>query len=237
MGCDIFWNAQQPEIQKQRQCSLFLQAFFELQKLESDVYNQNTEGYFLNLDSSKELPSQRINFLGVTAYPYTREILKIINFPAQHQLSFVFDNTPNINSERINRLITIERISDFNCDKYLESKQKFTSISSLDGKLLYGLYKTGGYDRCVDGAFNTLVLFYLVKTLFLPLLSVSDDYLNWESVTRWADEKGYHRALLSSSERWAAIEAMTSYAFKNKFQEQHITQGLKSFWDVDVFTD
>ena len=234
MGCDIFWNAKEPDIQKQRQCSLFLHAFFETQKWDYDIYNNKTKGLFLRLDGQEEMPPHTLDLLGVSSYLYSKENMKVFPDTAERQLSFVFDNTPTLSNSQRNALITVERINDFNIPKYQSYKESFKPFSENKDIEFFGMYRTGGYDRVIDYAFNIIVLFYLVKSMFIPALNVGDDYSTWDSVNNWTNEKGYNKALLSPLEKWQAIEDITATCFKYKFQKQHITTELKSFWNVDI---
>ncbi|MHB8336983.1 MAG: hypothetical protein ACYDEE_06180 [Ignavibacteriaceae bacterium] len=232
MGCDIFWNAKEPDIQKQRQCSLFLHAFYEVQKWDCEVYSGEIIGAFYDYRNRKVFNS--LNLIGVTTYFNMKDMRGTVFDFAERQFSFVFNNTLDNTVVDQHSLITIDVFSSSEIEEFHWLKEELTANRPDSNLSNYGIFKTGGYDRAIENAFHFFVLFYLVKTLFIPSLSPCDDYDYWAAVNKWATKNGYDKALMSPSDRWDAIEEMINSNFKNKFYRHNITPGLKSFWDVDI---
>jgi len=97
------------------------------------------------------------------------------DFLAEWQLTMVFNNSPIKNTtEKFGELVTIERLEDVSLIFTHEMTEKLNE--SNEGKAFQVfVYKPGGNTRTA-GQKDFFALMFLIKKLFIPSLTVIDDY-------------------------------------------------------------
>lgn len=163
MGCDIWWDAREPDVVKQRRAAMFIQSWAERRELRYVTYNGESEGYFLDLKNMQTVSRKTtLDLVGVSV-------------EGLHEFSFVFNNSAHLKTARRHRLISLSMISNFEGEhSYLE---RYFDVGGYNASEKYGVYKEGGYTRVLtDVADSALLLFYVLKRRYLTGLDVIDDY-------------------------------------------------------------
>jgi hypothetical protein len=96
---------------------------------------------------------------------------------AQHQWSFVFNNTPSLPVSRAHELVTIEFIEDLTWARYDLYRPAFESPATDSQADTRAILRPGSWDRrSIDGAVVALGLALALKRHCIPALEAGDDY-------------------------------------------------------------
>lgn len=187
MGCSFHWKATEEDIFRQRRCGCFIESLFDADEngqssnfhsgMKCDTYNDFYSGYFLELfGGNRTVEYKTLNLVGATIY----SDFDFLKGNAENQQSFVFNNTESFPPE----LITIEKISDLSMLENLEAQEEFSAIKDDHPDQFKALYLRGVRDRLLAGEYWLALLLYSIKKQFLPDLSASDDYCNFEDISK-----------------------------------------------------
>jgi hypothetical protein len=185
MGCDIFWDAREPDLYNQRKAAMWVEAFALHQGLTCRTYDKEVEGYFLDLNNLQpvEHPT-KLGLFGATIPMAEEKKIRISsNLLGGYDVSFVFDNTPRRPSQS-HHLITFERVIDL-AHPYYSSIAPYFKTDGGTKKVMHACYRRGGYIRLpTDSADWLLTFLHVLKQECLSSLDVGDDYLIFEEIEK-----------------------------------------------------
>lgn len=169
MGFDYFWHAVEPDLKVQKRASWFLESWARANDCACAVYNERVDGYFLDLDATRYPPENGLvektsrHFVGVSL---DGDPDSVSWFPqmAEHQKSFVFDNTEGAGNE----LITLEPISSFDLPKYKIILSAFSNTPMKPQEDFYAVFRRRSSTRLGGTGFGTLL--HWLQEEWLPTL-------------------------------------------------------------------
>ena len=232
MGCDARWDAREPDTAKQDECAQFLAAFWKRCGWEYEIFSEPLEGYFASWYAARDgVLRQRLCLRGVTAYCHPKSFVDEMD-ACRGQISFVFDNSPDLPAEERHRLITLERAEHLWQPKYREVVKRVPREVPLSPDTAVGFYDVGGYERFGSGYWGRLCpLFLVVKELFIPSLDVGDDYNIFAETEKDIRDQGLASAL-HGPEREQAIEALLSFAFEGVDRTERLERVGEKLYEV-----
>ncbi len=234
MGCDLNWIGKEPDIIKQKQCSMFLHIVFDKAKLDYTIYNEMISGIFLEKKHGSDVKIRTsLELLGITAHYGKYSSLVDEEWIAERQISFVFNNS--LIADDFNRIITFEEIHNLSNAKYDGYRPHFQSLPEYKKERI-GIFQNDSYLRILSNQVSSiLTLYYLVNILFLPELKVYDDFLVYDGIHKQLGSDGFSEALRIPSKRWKAIEAITEKYMFISIQQSDVTEYYKNIWEVSLF--
>lgn len=229
MGNDIFWKGRQPDIDKQKQCSLVLNAFFKEMKFYHKTFNEKIEipVVDLNRDRGRKI-HESIEILGVTSWhiPSLDDKWHAIS---DFQFSFVFNNSSYLEEFEKGQLITYEQIDDIESERF-DKLSKIVNIKHLNPSKI-GAYSNLNHIRVpASEAFTFMKVLYLVKVLFIPDLDASDDYLVWKKICEYSEGNGFNERISKSKTLFEALEFSMRILFGKHIDEKFFPHELVDYW-------
>lgn len=182
---------------------------------------------------------EKFDLVGFTAHFWGKTNAKEdaeTNYPdsgiAEWQFSFVFNNSPTLADEQKNQLVTIEFMDDLSWRRWENILKHFKDTPKDTAKAKYGVYQKGAYVR--NCSLPLLLIFYIVKQLYIPKLKVSDDYREFQAFEERMEQNGVTAKLSDPRKRWKAIAEITDDFLEMKFDKDNIDPNIKTLWGVDL---
>lgn len=172
MGSDVYWDAEEPDVQRQKRAGWFIESFARENSLEYVAYNGPVTGYFLPFDALPHVYARKMtrHLIGVSIYAASCLKSDPSYNVAACQCSFVFDDT----DQDSHPLITLEPITDFGWEKYSVIRPFFEQTPMDPATGLHGVYKEGASCRFL-GPGGFLGFIFSLKFHLLPSLVIADD--------------------------------------------------------------
>jgi hypothetical protein len=229
MGNDIFWKGRQPDINKQKQCSLVLHTFFKETNFYHKTYNEKIEipVVDLNKDNGKKI-HECIEILGVTSWHIPSDDDRWHGI-ANSQFSFVFNNSPYLKDSEKGQLITYEQIDDIESERY-DKLSNIVNIKHLKTNKIGAFSIHNNIRVSASKAFTFIKVLFLVKTLFVPDLDASDDYLEWKTIVERAEADGFNERIRKSKTLFEALEFSMRVLFQKDIDEKFFPAELVDYW-------
>lgn len=223
MAYDIFWDAIEPDLNRQKLCCALAHAFFTRWREKCGVHDGHNNAALVDY----KMPGypERLGdvpLYGVTVHHYKDDFPgweddeedAILSAIGEWQYSFVFLNGRDWGEENAFALVSVEQVRNFRSVRYGWLKPHFEKVGS-SGDAWLGVFNRGGYIRSPAEP-RLFDLFYLIQRVAgIDLKVVSDEGL-YRDYARRMDLIGYGDRLEEGNLDSPAISEILELSYNEK---------------------